>query len=145
MLFFAVALAGTSQAQDRKSNVGLGVMIGEPTGFTLKSWVSPKSAFDVGLAWSFNNDDNLYVHADYLWHNYNVFRVEQGSLPLYYGVGGRILFANDPKIGVRIPIGMEYQFEDNPLGIFLEIGPIVDIAPDTDFDGSGGIGIRYYF
>jgi len=134
-----------AQAQSRSSKVGLGVILGEPTGLSFKAWTSSTNAFDGGLAWSFGHDSDLYVHADYLWHNYSFFNVNEGSMPLYYGIGGRILFANDPRVGVRIPVGMEYEFEDSPVGIFFELAPILDLVPETDFDLSGGVGLRYYF
>jgi hypothetical protein len=56
-----------------------------------------------------------------------------------------VLLADDPLIGVRVPIGLDYLFSDAPIDIFLEIVPILDLAPATEFDLGGGIGIRYWF
>ncbi len=50
-VFFSVQ---TSNAQERK--FGLGVMIGEPTGFSAKLWTSNSNAFDFGLGWSVINN-----------------------------------------------------------------------------------------
>src|SRR5699024_5244994 len=101
----------TSQAQQR-SGTGIGFMVGEPTGLSLKSWTSSKNAFDVGLAWSLSSDA-FHIHADYLWHNFNLFNdVQSGSLPLYYGIGGRVIFDdNDAKIGARVPVGLRDLFD----------------------------------
>src|SRR5258708_2242053 len=52
-------------------NFGLGVMLGEPTGLTLKSWTSGSTAFDVGVSYSF--DHYVELLADYLWHFRNAF------------------------------------------------------------------------
>jgi len=45
---------------------------------------------------------------------------------------------------VRVPVGLNYLFEENPLGLFLELAPTVNLAPDTDFDMNGALGIRFY-
>jgi len=143
--FLSVFSISTSQAQQR-SGTGIGFMVGEPTGLSLKSWTSSKNAFDVGLAWSLSSDA-FHIHADYLWHNFNLFNdVQSGSLPLYYGIGGRVIFDdNDAKIGARVPVGLSYIFANSPIDIFLEIAPIFNIAPETDFDIDGGLGVRFYF
>lgn len=135
-----------SYAQDTEKDLGIGVMIGEPTGLSLKSWTGGNNAFDVGVAWSLGRYDAFYVHADYLWHNYDVFdEVDSGTLPLYYGVGGRIVFdENDAVIGARFPVGVNYLFEDAPIGLFVEVAPIFNLAPSTDFDVDGGLGVRFY-
>ena len=82
-----------------------------------------------------------------VFHNFNLINVASGSLPIYYGIGGRIKFDDEDenKIGVRIPIGLAYQFADAPLDIFFEIVPLLDLAPATDFGLNGAIGIRYFF
>jgi len=51
----------------------------------------------------------------------------------------------DDVLGVRIPVGLAYEFANHPFDIFVEIVPILDITPDTDFDFEGAIGARYYF
>jgi len=41
--------------------------------------------------------------------------------------------------------GINYLFEGVPLDIFLELVPILDLAPEMGFDFNGAIGIRYFF
>jgi hypothetical protein len=82
---------------------------------------------------------------DYVWHDFELIRVSSGRLPLYYGIGGRAVFSDDPLVGVRIPVGLDYQFANAPIDIFLEIVPILDLIPSTDFDLGGGLGIRFWF
>jgi len=67
-------------AQD--SSFGVGVIFGDPTGLSLKSWLSSKTAVDAAVAWS-AWDDFLYVHADFLVHNFNIINVSGGKMPLY--------------------------------------------------------------
>jgi len=131
-----------------KGDFGLGIILGEPTGISGKLWTSGKSAIDGAVAWSTDRNASLHLHADYLVHNFPLITVEKGRLPLYYGIGGRIKFAENDKddfIGVRIPVGIEYLFETAPVDIFFEIVPILDLAPDTDFDLNAAIGARYFF
>ena len=127
---------------------GLGVIIGEPTGPCFKYWTGPKTAIDGAAAWSLANNAGLHLHADYLVHKFDLIPVEKGSLPFYFGIGGRIRFAEgngDDRIGIRIPVGLDYIFADAPLDIFLELVPILDLAPDTDLDFNGAVGIRFFF
>lgn len=124
---------------------GLGVILGEPTGLSGKYWVSEKSAIDGGVAWSMYDEGSLHLHADYLFHAFNLINVSKGQLPLYFGLGARVKLADDVRFGARIPVGLDYLFEDAPLDIFLEIVPILDLVPATAFNMNGAIGIRYWF
>jgi hypothetical protein len=127
-------------------NVGLGVMIGEPTGVSLKVWSNSHTAFDAAAGWSLGHEEWIYVHGDYLWHRYEL-DVEEGSLPFYFGIGARVLLhdGDDSKVGIRLPLGLDYVFENHRFDIFIEVAPIIDLAPDTEFDVGGGVGARYYF
>jgi len=132
-----------SSAQD--SGVGLGVILGDPSGVSFKGWTGGLSAVDIALAWSFEHEGAFHVHVDYLLHSFDLFNIEKGDLVLFYGVGGRLKAEKKSRVGVRIPVGLTYLFENDPLEIFFELGPILDLAPRTDFRMTGGIGIRYYF
>ncbi|MFQ5608329.1 MAG: hypothetical protein ACE5GA_10310 [Candidatus Zixiibacteriota bacterium] len=82
---------------------------------------------------------------DYLVHDFKSLSVKRGSLPLYYGIGGRIRFENDTRIGVRAPVGVAYLFANSPLDLFAEIAPVLDLAPSTVIKFNAAIGIRYFF
>ena len=64
--------------------------------------------------------------------------------PLYYGLGGRAKFADDFELGLRIPLGIDYTFDNNHFDLFFEIAPIMNIVPSTKLKINGGIGIRYF-
>jgi hypothetical protein len=136
-----------TQRHDYSSGFGIGALIGEPTGLSLKAWLDDRSAIDAGVAWSFRRDDSFSAHADYLIHCWDLIPVSKGKLPLYFGVGGRVLLerGRDTRFGVRAPVGLSYMFENTPLELFVEVGPIFDVAPKTQFSLTGGIGVRYYF
>lgn len=133
------------QANGDGGNLGIGIMAGEPTGVSVKTWNSGRSAFGIGAAWSLaGRNEALHLHADYLLHSWFT-EMEEERLAFYYGIGGRIIFADDPNIGVRIPIGLNYVFAGIPFDIFVEAVPILDLTPETEFAGNGAVGIRYYF
>ena len=138
-----IALATGAPAGD----VGLGVMVGEPTGLSLKVWSGSRTAFDAAAGWSLNENDWIYLHGDYLWHRYDLQLDAPGALPFYFGIGARVLLheGDDSRVGVRVPLGLDYITRDHRFDIFLEVAPIVDLAPDTGFDVSGGLGARFYF
>jgi len=127
------------------SGLGLGVVFGEPTGLSAKMWTSERTAFDGAVAWSFAGAGWLHVHADFLIHNYDLIDVNQGALPVYFGLGAYVSFSSNLGLGARVPFGLAYQFEDAPVDIFVEIVPGLSLLPGIDFYLGGGIGVRYFF
>jgi len=142
---FIIFIISASFIQSQNKDVGLGIILGEPTGVSFKIWTGNNSAFAGAVAWSFINGGAFHVHADYILHSFNLIHVESGRLPVYYGIGGRIKFLDDAGIGVRVPVGLAYLFDDAPIDIFLEIVPILDLAPKTDFKINAALGGRYFF
>ncbi|MHB8094728.1 MAG: hypothetical protein ACYDH0_07275 [Candidatus Aminicenantales bacterium] len=138
-----VALANPVLAQ--RSGTGLGFILGDPTGLSFKTWTGRTTALDAAAAWAFTRKGSFHFHADYLIHSFNLLKTRKGSLPVYYGIGGRVLFEDETKVGVRIPVGISYIFEDAPLDLFFELGPVLDLAPRTEMTLAGFIGLRYYF
>lgn len=126
-------------------NFGMGVIAGEPTGISMKLWTTNRTALDGAIAWSF--DEAVHAHADYLWHFYDRVEVDEGYLPLYVGIGGRAQLhdSGDDELGLRIPLGVSYLFEDAPIDLFAEVAPVMNVAPDTELEAEGGIGLRYFF
>jgi hypothetical protein len=143
VLGLMMIIAKPVTAQDH--GFGMGLILGEPTGLSAKLWTSSDNAFDFAAAWSFKGDGNLLLQADYVWHFFELMPVPSGKLPLYIGIGGRVVLADDPSFGIRIPIGIDYMFADAPIDVFLELVPILDLSPETDFGVGGGLGIRYWF
>jgi hypothetical protein len=141
-ILFTLILISSLNAQDK--GVGLGIIIGEPTGFSFKYWTSSTTAFDAALAWSFIDEGAFHIHADYILHSFNLIRVPEGKLPFYYGIGARLKTSGDTRLGVRVPLGLAYLFQNAPVDIFLEIAPILDFIPKTDFRINAALGARYY-
>jgi hypothetical protein len=138
-------------ASNRSGQLGLGVMFGEPTGFTMKYWTGNRSALNFGLTYSFGN--SAVVLVDYQWHFPQAFASagRDGHLFVpYVGLGGVFAFHrssrnSDAGIGMRIPLGIEFLPGRPPFGIFLEIVPGMWVAPAVDGFLQGAIGARFYF
>ena len=145
ILLIAALVIITNYTYSQNKGFGLGIVLGEPTGLSAKLWTSSSNALDFGAAWSFKGDGHMLLQADYVWHSFNLINLSSGRLPLYYGIGGRVILSDDPLLGVRIPIGLNYQFATAPIDIFVEIVPILDLVPSTDFDIGGGLGVRFWF
>jgi hypothetical protein len=128
--------------------LGAGVIVGEPTGGSLKYWLNDTLAIDGAVGWSSHDNTDLYLHGDVLWHNFDLIPVAQGRLPVYLGVGGLMRFRGDNQdnqAGVRVPVGLSYMFDRVPVDIFVEIAPAIDFTPDVRGDLTGGAGIRFWF
>lgn len=126
---------------------GAGIMLGEPIGASFKYWLSDKGAVDGGIGWSLSDHDNFHIHADYLYHLFDLVKVDHGSLPVYFGGGLRVKFRDheDDLVGFRAVAGLDYLFENQPIDIFLEAGPVFDVAPDFEVRFTAAIGARYWF
>ena len=77
-------------------NTGLGIILGEPTGLTMKTWTTDYNAIDVALAYSFSDKEHFYLHSNYLLHKKS--QIERHNIPWYWGLGGNIRYrenAND--------------------------------------------------
>ena len=142
-LILIALTADTALAQTK--GFGLGIVLGEPTGFSAKGWTSARNAVDAGVAWAFTRDGYLHLHADYLWHFPDAIRAEERFVP-YTGVGARLGVGGDKaRAGIRFPGGVAFWPRSVPLDVFLEIALIMDVAPATQVSVNGGIGVRYYF
>ena len=149
-VFMALASVAWTSPVLHSRKFGLGLVAGEPSGLSWKYWQGTANAFDGNIAWSFFDAGYFRANADYLWHNYGAIEVEQGRMPLYYGIGatlwgGHFHDHHGANIGVRGVIGLEYIFKDAPFDIFIELAPTMDIVPATGLWLQGGLGARFYF
>ena len=146
VLFIPVMLLG--------QNLGVGVIVGSPTGLSLKYILGRQSAFAAHAGWSFIGDQGIHLTGDYQHLFPVVIETAEGAsisdLTPYIAAGGRFRFKQDEQteenefhLGLRIGGGIEYLI--TRFGIFLEVVPVVDLIPATDFDFEGGLGFLFYF
>jgi hypothetical protein len=154
--FCLLLYASGTVAQERR--FGLGVILGEPTGISGKLWVSPLTAIDMGLGWSFwgdrlgddgveySGDSRIHLHMDYLWHWFDAIHSTE-RFPLYTGIGGRINAGggDNSTVAVRGVLGIAWLPHQTPIDVFLELVPSLQVVPSTGFGIDAGLGIRYFF
>jgi hypothetical protein len=134
-----------SAAYSGDEGFGIGVMLGEPTGLSCKYWLGGPAAVDGGLTWSFRQDF-IIAHSDYLYHFFDVIPIQSQKLAPYLGAGGRVVIAKEHVgLGVRVPFGIDFIFENAPLDFFFEIVPVVDLIPEPEPLLNASIGARFFF
>jgi hypothetical protein len=157
-LLIAMVVLLSAVASAQLSGTGIGLVIGEPTGLSLKNWLSPNSALTFGAAWSFQHDGSLFLWGDYTLHSFDITNSgNQRSLAFYYGLGAKVSLVDtndgegsddngsDAVIGARIPLGLMLPLRSSPVDFFLEVVPTLDLSPDTEFGVNGGIGAHIFF
>jgi len=144
LIVFLFLSAGYAEAQRAPGEVGLGVQIGEPTGFTVKIY-HPTTSLDFLAAWDINHYFFLNIHAIYDTHFNNA-----QTIHFFYGPGGYIRvwdrsrqdLDDEIELGVSGNFGLDFlirKFE-----IFAQVTPRLSLIQSTNFDMGGGIGFRFY-
>jgi hypothetical protein len=155
-----VVLAPHRRARAEGGPFGLGIIVGSPTGLSMKYYLGDSGqAIDGAIGFAFVHSEGIHVHADYLWHPIMLTQDAAFSLPLHVGVGLRVLDHDNGRyeddtihVGIRGPVGITFDFTQVPIDVFLEIALILDFHEDeyrdddnVDLDLNAGLGIRYYF
>jgi hypothetical protein len=136
----------TSTLMAASNELGLGVILGNPTGLSGKYWLDDNAAVDGAFALSLGKNTNLSLHSDYLLHKKSAFFLNDvHPLDLYFGAGGRLEFDDSVEIGIRLPVGLAHRLADQPADVFAEVAPIVDFVGRTGLEMHFAIGGRYYF
>ncbi len=141
----------------QNGGLGIGLIIGEPTGLSMKLWTTKVNAFDFGLGVSiggdrisykghYDNGNRIHLHMDYLWHSFNAIKSAE-RFPLYYGLGVRFNTGGgyDESIGIRGVLGIAWLPRSPPLDIFVELVPVLQLTSSTGFGIDAGCGVRYFF
>jgi hypothetical protein len=112
----------------------------------VKLWfVETGFAVDGAVAWSFQEDSSLYLHANGIFH-LALIETEGGRyLVPYVGLGVSNRYGDETRLGLRLPVGLSIMpFLEFPLEFFAELAPGVGILPSTDPDFGAGLGVRFY-
>jgi hypothetical protein len=135
------------ESVDIDRRFGAGLIVGEPTGISLKYFLSEKTAIDGAIGWGFHHETDLHLHSDFLWHIHDIASVPEGQLSLYFGAGARVKFRDngEDRLGLRVPVGVSYLLENVPVDVFLEVAPILDFTPSVRGGFTAGIGARFWF
>lgn len=159
-LAWVLAAQATAFAEPvEKGALGVGLMLGEPTGVCAKLYLEDDRALQGGLGLTFVSS-GLQAHADYVIHPWILEDREHFTIPAYVGPGVRVMQHRDDatddsdfRLGARGVAGMLFDFKEIPLDVFVEVAGIIEYrfgSEDADIAGiglalNGAIGARYYF
>jgi hypothetical protein len=150
----ALALLPSRAEAEEKGIFGAGLIIGEPTGLSVKYYLGDDTAIDGAIGGAFLGK-GVQVHADFLWHPWILEKKPSFILPVYIGAGLRVLDRNAGggdddhfRIGLRAVGGLLFDFTEAPLDVFLEVAGVADYRTKGDafgLDINLGAGVRYWF
>lgn len=153
LLINTVAFSQSPQGK----NFGFGIMVGDPTGLTVKFWTQRQNAIVLDVGGSYFGSPRINV--DYLWH-FDAF--DSRVAKLYAGLGGVIgvgkgngfyykekngfyyRTGSDLGLGVRGVFGVNFIPSSSPIEIFLEAGALIGLAPEFGSAADVALGIRFY-
>jgi hypothetical protein len=141
-LLLALVLAAPIRGSDHagRAGYGLGVILGEPTGVSLKRYL-PGGGWDAYVGFAYG--PGVRFGFDWLWTLGNIARGQDVYLDGYVGVGPFLgTFAGqcnggfinntcngDFYFGGRVPFGVEAIFRRAPVSLAVEIAPALGIVP----------------
>ena len=158
-------MAGTAAAEEltddsvEKGSLGVGIIIGEPTGICAKLYLQDDRAIQAAIGATFVSG-GFQAHADYVLHPWILEEREAFTMPAYVGGGVRAMQHasgrdgdSDFRLGPRAVAGLLFDFKEIPLDVFVEVAGIAEYrfgSDDPDINGfglalNGGLGARYYF
>jgi len=142
MTLAAVALAIPAAAENVGGQLGLGGILGSPTGVTAKYWLDDMLAIDGGIGYG----NAAVFYADALVNSWRLLpAIQNASTNLYAGIGPRIATDDGGQFALRAVAGAGFWPKQAPIELFAEIGPTFKLTPDNKVGIDGGIGLRYYF
>lgn len=158
---------GSRGSFEANKTFGLGIELGEPDGLTGKVFVSRSGAIDFGIGEIYDHyyyGDGLHIYGDYLWHPVLLANTPSFELPFYIGVGarfwdftycvGNVCNYDGNAIGIRVPLGIDFDFNNVPLDIFVQAVPVLDFLGGDyytrynhreHFGIDGSVGVRFWF
>ena len=155
-VLFLVMMVGMTGGARAQGKLGVGVILGEPTGIAWKYRLGGDEAVDGAIGLS--TPDRYRFHIDYLWEKRSF---EEEHLRLHYGVGMAfgvgdaeyvalerggtyVLEQRDLGFGVRGVVGLTYDIPRSPFDAFAEVAPLVILTPAGGFGIDAAIGVRVY-
>jgi hypothetical protein len=146
LLVAAGLLAVPRTARAEGGPLGIGLVLGEPSGVTGMLRFRHDVALDVAVGIDVFDEDGFYVHGvvDYFFPRF----VENRAISLrpYLGAGAFLADVHDDLgFGGRAPLGLSLDLAAAPFQIYAELVLDLLILPDIDLDLGVAVGFRYYF
>lgn len=139
MTRFLFALALLFTAVPASAQVGIGGLIGDPTGLTLKAGAGRGAiVLDVDL------DDAIYGQLHYLVREQ---RLAGTGSDVRFSFGPGVILGeagrDDVFVGLSALVGLGWYI-DPRFELFGQVTPRLILTPDTDGDVGAAVGLRFY-
>ena len=140
--------------QAQAKTVGLGAVLGAPTGFSVNLFMNEKQTIHTTMAWDLDDDDEdeLQLASHYSWRRHDF---AENNLGWFYGAGARLVILDenhrsnrdhdDFLLGPSVTSGLFYEFDGVPVEIFVKANLTINIVEDTDSDVDAMLGGHYNF
>ena len=158
----------TARPASAANDLSLGLVLGDPSGITLRGGIGGPSAIQAALGFGFFPGDAVTLTVDWTYDAWDFLRGNStAAMYLYFGVGAKgmwftgrhFAYVRDDKksfddhshfgIGARALAGIRVAFRNAPFDLFFELAPLslVVVVPDPGiyYDADGAIGFRYRF
>ncbi len=145
-LFFILLFLNNSILLSK--DLGAGITLGTKSGlsFSYEDENLKKDKKSISSIISLDKS-NFFISGDLI--NNRVYVKERKNdyinLPYYYGFGFAFDFDKDFNLIFRIPLGIRYRVEKEPVEFFGEFVPSVKIIKETEGEIYISIGVRYIF
>ena len=154
-LLLAVDTAAATEIGNGR-DFGLGIQIGSPSGLTGKYYLGGRRnavSFALGSAYDGRFYDGVWITGSYDFHLAELVNESALVLPFRIGVGGFLAtnsygfgrYNDDVFLGVRVPFGLDLDFNDAPVQVYVEVAFDLALYPGIWSGLDAGLGVRYYF
>jgi hypothetical protein len=148
VLLAAFLVTSIAPASSEKGKVGIGIVVGAPTGLSMKFWQNQRVAFQGVIGGMYKG--GLMLGADYLVHER---ALKDPNMPFYYGAGvfmgdsgfgGPDVGRGSVAFGVRGVFGVDYLVPDHPFDVAIELGPALLLSPQLGMGIELSVAFRFY-
>lgn len=139
-----IPLRTTAQNQDL--DIGLGIILGSPSGLSAKLWTGEKTAVAAAAGYHFGMYNHISLSADFLAHLWTIPH-EADELKVYFGMGAGMGFLSEISLDIRFPGGVSLYPGTGSLELFAELVPALQLFGPEDLRLRllGYLGTRWYF
>lgn len=140
-----------SKRYETEKKTGLGLVLGTPVAVVGKHFLTTEWAAEGSMGINvLRKRDGFHAHAGMLWHPFVAVEGKRFLAPLYVGGGLRLLVHDSiTRIGLRLPVGISFDFPKMPFDVFTEVALVLDFMVEEGgrgvADGNAVIGARYFF
>lgn len=151
-IFLLVLPATAFSLGAENKRLGVGLNLGEPIGYNARFFFFDQLAADLTIGYGFA-EQAFIIQPSALFYLRRIldYNGKEFSLVPYFGAGLKtgvdISGRNDGQgiAAMRFPVGAAFVLKEGVFEASVEFAPGVEFTPDSGFDGTGGIGLRYYF